>query len=173
MAVGERRAAMRLAVAAAAGLALIAVLGAGVMTAPGANGNLAQRVAEALTCQCGCGLTVANCNHPNCMFSVPARKKIAAMVGRGMTYAQIIDFFRRKYGRKILSAPTTTGFDLLAWIIPFVGIGLGGLVILIAAGRWRARTSAQEATEKPPPVSETADDSRLRERLEKELRERF
>jgi len=27
-----------------------------------------QEVSEGLTCQCGCGLTVANCNHPQCEF---------------------------------------------------------------------------------------------------------
>jgi hypothetical protein len=30
-----------------------------------------QEIAEGLTCQCGCGLAVANCNHPNRSFSVP------------------------------------------------------------------------------------------------------
>src|SRR3984893_8420007 len=72
-----------------------------------------QEVAEALTCQCGCGLTVANCNHPNCEFSVPVREKIDTMLAHGMGRIEIIAYFRSQYGEKILSAPTTQGFNIL------------------------------------------------------------
>ncbi|MGA9722867.1 MAG: hypothetical protein WBQ86_10450, partial [Candidatus Binatus sp.] len=34
------------------------------------------QVYEGLTCQCGCGLTVANCNMPTCAFAVPMRREI-------------------------------------------------------------------------------------------------
>ena len=68
-----------------------------------------QAVSEGLTCQCGCGLTVANCNHPNCEFSVPAREKIDGLIAQGMDRAQIIAVFRAKYGEKVLSAPTAQG----------------------------------------------------------------
>ncbi|MGC1191918.1 MAG: hypothetical protein WA861_15095, partial [Candidatus Binatus sp.] len=39
------------------------------------------QVSEGLTCQCGCGLTVANCNMPTCGFSVPMRAEIDRMIG--------------------------------------------------------------------------------------------
>ena len=57
-----------------------------------------QEIAEGLTCQCGCGLTVANCNHPNCSFSVPMRERIDAMLAHGMGRAEIIGYFRKQYG---------------------------------------------------------------------------
>ncbi len=43
-----------------------------------------QEVSEGLTCQCGCGLTVANCNHPTCPFAVPLRTQIDGMIKAGM-----------------------------------------------------------------------------------------
>ena len=43
------------------------------------------QVSEGLTCQCGCGLTVANCNMPTCGFSVPMRRDIDRMIGEGKT----------------------------------------------------------------------------------------
>jgi cytochrome c-type biogenesis protein CcmH/NrfF len=73
-----------------------------------------QEVSEALTCQCGCGLTVANCNHPQCEFSVPALQQIERMIAQGMGRDRIIGVFRARYGEKILSAPTSEGFNLLA-----------------------------------------------------------
>src|SRR5579862_5202158 len=58
------------------------------------------QVSEGLTCQCGCGLTVANCNMPTCGFSVPMREEIAAMIDKGMDRPAIISFYRHKYGEK-------------------------------------------------------------------------
>ncbi len=132
----------------------------------------AQEVEEGLTCQCGCGLTVANCNHPNCEFSVPAREQIEAMLHRGMSGPQVIAFFRRKYGEKILSAPTTTGFNLLAWVMPFAALLGGGIFVAVAIGRWRAHP------EIPAPAPESnaarsAGDDEMRRRLERDLREDF
>ena len=101
-----------------------------------------QEVAEGLTCQCGCGLTVANCNHPNCSFSVPMREHIDTMLGHGMGRAEIIAYFRKQYGEKILSAPTTQGFNLLAWTMPFVALIAGGGLVVLMIGRWRGGPSS-------------------------------
>jgi cytochrome c-type biogenesis protein CcmH len=127
-----------------------------------------QEVSEALTCQCGCGLTVANCNHPQCSFSVPLRVQIEKMIGQGMGRAQIIAFFRAKYGEKILSAPTVQGFNLLAWIVPFAAVFAGCFLIIGAIGRWRGERRRE------PPV--TGEDlpvyaPELREQLERELKD--
>ena len=88
-------------------------------------------VSEGLTCQCGCGLTVANCNMPTCGFSVPMRHDIDRMIGEGKTRAQIIAFYRRQYGEKVLSAPTTEGFNILAWTMPFIALALGGGMMVL------------------------------------------
>src|SRR5580700_5360106 len=106
-----------------------------------------QEVSEGLTCQCGCGLTVANCNHPNCAFSVPVRDQIDGMLKRGLSGPQVIAYFRGKYGEKILSAPTTQGFNLLAWIMPFAAILAGGALIAMTVGRWRSNSPAPPADE--------------------------
>ena len=36
-----------------------------------------------------------------------------------MSDKQILDSFAAKYGATVLAAPTTQGFDLVAWIAPF------------------------------------------------------
>ncbi|HTQ24926.1 MAG TPA: cytochrome c-type biogenesis protein CcmH [Candidatus Binataceae bacterium] len=144
-----------------------------------------QEIAEGLTCQCGCGLTVANCNHPNCSFSVPMRERIDTMLAHGMGRAEIIGYFRKQYGEKILSAPTTQGFNLLAWTMPFVALMMGGGLVVLMMGRWRGRASAAPESQQSgsrqssggsgagdsEPSSKAA--SALRERLERELRERL
>ncbi len=135
------------------------------------SGIVAEEAAEGLTCQCGCGLTVANCNHPNCSFAVPAREKIAAMAARGMSAAAIIEEFRKIYGEKVLSAPTTQGFNLLAWITPFAAMGGGLLALLAAARRWRTAHADESA-----PVGDSSGGkppwaAALRRELEREVGE--
>jgi cytochrome c-type biogenesis protein CcmH len=127
-----------------------------------------QEVSEGLTCQCGCGLTVANCNHPQCEFSVPARQQIETMIAQGLGREQIIGFFRAKYGEKILSAPTTEGFNLLAWIIPFAAVFAGCFIIVGAVSRWRANPVIEaEAL----PNDAASYNPELKHRLEQEIRE--
>lgn len=135
-----------------------------------------QEVAEGLTCQCGCGLTVANCNHPNCEFSVPVRDQIDGMLGRGMSGVQIIAYFRSKYGEKILSAPTTQGFNILAWIMPFAAIAAGGALIAFTVGRWRSKSPTFASPAGSVSDTEAGNgtfDPELRRRLERELRDRI
>jgi cytochrome c-type biogenesis protein CcmH len=136
-----------------------------------------QEIAEGLTCQCGCGLTVANCNHPNCSFSVPMREHIDTMLAHGMGRAEIIAYYRKQYGEKILSAPTTQGFNLLAWTMPFVALVVGGGLVVLMMGRWRG---GPPAAPQSPGDSNSGNsdksgkfDPALRERLERELRERI
>jgi cytochrome c-type biogenesis protein CcmH len=142
-----------------------------------------QEIAEGLTCQCGCGLTVANCNHPNCSFSVPMREHIDTMLAHGMGRAEIIAYFRKQYGEKILSAPTTQGFNLLAWTMPFAALLVGGGLVVLMMGRWRGGPPSTPQTPQSPADSSSgnsgnsgkpnAPNSVLRERLERELRERL
>ena len=136
-----------------------------------------QEIAEGLTCQCGCGLTVANCNHPNCSFSVPMRERIDTMLAHGKGRAEILSYFRRQYGEKILSAPTTQGFNLLAWTMPFVAMLVGGGLVVLMMGRWRGGAPAPPQAPGDPGLGNSGksgkSDSALRERLERELRERL
>ena len=157
-----------------AGLALVFLFALG--------GDLAVRAAEratlatitqGLTCQCGCGLTVANCNHPSCSFSVPVREQIELMLGKGESGAQIIAFYRQKYGEKVLSAPTTEGFNLVAWVMPFLVVVLGGAVIVYTANRWRSLAGAGGTGAVPSPESQASQfDAELKDRLAREIRER-
>jgi len=126
-----------------------------------------QEVSEALTCQCGCGLTVANCNHPQCEFSVPIRQNIAAMIAKGMAGEQIIASFRTRYGEKILSAPTAEGFNLLAWIIPFAAVFAGCFIIVGAIRRWRANAASDSGAAE----ASNPHDPELQQRRERDLRE--
>ena len=130
-------------------------------------------ISQGLTCQCGCGLTVANCNHPTCSFSVPVREQIESMLGKGESGAQIIGLYRQKFGEKVLSAPTTEGFNLVAWVMPFLVVVLGGVVIVYMANRWRSLAGEGGTGTVPSPESDASQfDAELKDRLAHEIRER-
>ena len=67
------------------------------------------------------------------------RKKIAA----GWTKSEIEDYFVKYLGPQVLAVPRTHGFDLLAWVLPFAGIAVGG--VAVGAGAWAWSRNRDEA----------------------------
>jgi cytochrome c-type biogenesis protein CcmH len=118
---------------------------------------------ESLTCQCGCGLTVHACNHLQCPSGIPLKEEIASQLALGKTREQVLSYFSGKYGEKILSSPTTSGFNLIAWVMPFAVVLIAATIIVVLARRWR-RLPRPEA--RPAP---SAADPELRARLDAEL----
>ena len=79
------------------------------------------------------GMTVAACADSTAQqIKVEIRQKLAY----GQTKAQIIKPYVDQYGEKILTSPPKKGFNLMAWIIPFLGIAMGGALIYLALSRW-------------------------------------
>jgi len=126
-----------------------------------------QDLEESLTCQCGCGLTVHACNHLNCPSAGPLREEIRAQMALGRSKAEILTYFRSKYGEKILSSPTTTGFNLVAWVMPFALMILGGLIVGVTIMRWSGRAQRESPAEQQPPRPASPYDKVL----EKELKD--
>ncbi len=126
-----------------------------------------QEIEESLTCQCGCGLTVHSCNHVTCDSALPLRAEIRSLIDKGQSKEQIIKTFADKYGEKILSSPTTSGFNLLAWVTPFVVVTVAIALVLMIVGRWGRRSSAA-----PPTVQSTTAAPRTanEDLLERELK---
>jgi len=124
-----------------------------------------QDLEESLTCQCGCGLTVHACNHLNCPSAGPLREEIRAQMALGKTKAEILTYFRNKYGEKILSAPTTTGFNVVAWVMPFALMILGGLIVGVTIMRWSGRRRRESPAEHAPARPPSPYDKILEEEL--------
>jgi cytochrome c-type biogenesis protein CcmH len=71
------------------------------------------------------------------------RQFISARISAGDTKSEIEHKLVAQFGPAVLAAPSKHGFNLLAWVLPFVGIGLGAIVLGWLAWRWsRAREPA-------------------------------
>lgn len=92
-----------------------------------------------LMCICSCNQILLECNHVGCPDSDGMRNELMAAVSRGDSDSLVEQSFVQKYGPTVLAAPTNSGFDRAAWIMPFAMLILGfGLVILVVRA-WKNR----------------------------------
>jgi cytochrome c-type biogenesis protein CcmH len=107
-------------------LAVTALAGAGDPTSR-FNG-----LGHQIMCICGCNQILLECNHVGCPDSDGMRNELMSAVTRGDSDSLVEQAFVQKYGPTVLAAPTSTGFDRTAWIMPFAVLIFGfGLVVYI------------------------------------------
>ena len=88
----------------------------------------------------------------------------------GLDKPTILGHFADKYGEKILSSPTTTGFNLTAWITPFAVVAGGFAIVMLTLLRWRrGRRPAQAAPLAPVDGPRSTAYEKILERELKEL----
>jgi hypothetical protein len=88
--------------------------------------------------------------------------EIAGMVNTGKTKTEILDYYKGKYGERVLAIPVAEGFNYFAWIAP-IFIGLLGLTIILIYIK---------TTKETPPIVESTDDSiAYSDQIERELKE--
>jgi cytochrome c-type biogenesis protein CcmH len=86
---------------------------------------------------------------------------IVLRIQAGDSKEQIKDSLVAEYGPQILAAPPTEGFDLLAWLLPIVGLVGGALALAALAWHWSRR--------RDPPHGEPALSPALERRVDEEL----
>jgi cytochrome c-type biogenesis protein CcmH len=88
---------------------------------------------------------------------------IARRIAAGDTRSEIENKLIANFGPSVIARPATHGFDLLAWLLPLVGVLAGAAVVGFAAWRWsRARAPAPASSD--PPL-----DPELERRVDEEL----
>jgi cytochrome c-type biogenesis protein CcmH len=96
-----------------------------------------------LMCACGCNQVLLECNHVGCTYSDRMRNELTAGITRGDNDSLILQSFVQKYGSTVLAAPTTTGFNRVAWIMPFA-VFAGSIIVAVWLVRmWKSRAVAQ------------------------------
>lgn len=123
----------------AASLAIAVCFSLGATDAGSRMNDMSHR----LMCQCGCAQLLGECGHVGCPSREPELAELRAAIADGKSDQQIKDIFVAKYGAVVLAAPTTQGFDLVAWIAPFAVFGAAMLGTVLLVRRWTVgRTQA-------------------------------
>jgi cytochrome c-type biogenesis protein CcmH/NrfF len=115
-----------------------------------------------LMCSCGCGQVLGECNHVGCPDSPVQLAELKTAIGSGLSDQQILDSFAAKYGATVLAAPTTKGFNLVAWIAPFAVFlaALLGTILLVRHWSIGRKQGAEPAS--------TPEMDAIRERIRRE-----
>jgi cytochrome c-type biogenesis protein CcmH len=92
---------------------------------------------------------------------------IRARIAAGDTKSEIKARLVANFGESVLAAPPKKGFNLLAWVLPFVGIGAGAVALALLAWRWsrsRPRGAPEEERTVPldPELERRVDDALAR-----------
>ena len=87
---------------------------------------------------------------------------LGKQIDAGKSDEEIIAYFQNKYGTAVLAAPPASGFNLAAWIMPFVALGIGGLAAIYFLRRFRASWAGAPST--------NTDLAKYQDKVEEELK---
>ena len=87
-----------------------------------------------------CKTTLDQSNAP---VALRMKRFIAARIAAGDSKSEIKDQLVAQFGRGVLAAPEKEGFDLLAWVVPLVGLGAGAVVLSLLLRRWTRRADEE------------------------------
>ena len=97
----------------------------------GADKATLKRIVRNMICVCGsCSHLVDDCGD-ECGMAPQMSANIQKRLDSGMTEQEIFAVYESELGLKIHAAPKTEGFFLLAWVLPFVALTCGGVLVVV------------------------------------------
>jgi cytochrome c-type biogenesis protein CcmH len=75
----------------------------------------------------------------NAAVALRMKQFVRTRIAAGDTKSEIKDQLVAQFGKGVLAAPEQSGFDLLAWVLPIVGLLAGAGVLTVLAWRWTRR----------------------------------
>ena len=95
------------------------------------------KLGHRMMCACGCGQILLECNHVGCTYSDKMRNELMAGLERADSDDLILQGFVQNYGPTVIAAPTVTGFNRVAWVMPFLALGLGIAFVILVVRSWK------------------------------------
>ena len=139
-------------------------ISAGVNVTP----NDVNEVAKELWCPLCNGVRLDACELKACE---QMRDLIAEQLAEGQNKEQIKNYFVEQYGPQVLGEPPLEGFNWLAWILPFLVLGVGGVFLWRAMQRMiAARLQGVPSAPLQPATDELVMANEYNQRLEEELK---
>jgi cytochrome c-type biogenesis protein CcmH len=119
----------------------LALVFAALFTFMGAGDSAARfnDLGHRLMCVCGCNQILLECNHVGCKYSDTMRAELMTAVERGDNDDLTLQTLVQEYGPTVMAAPTTTGFNRVAWVMPYLALVLGLTTVVLIVRAWKAR----------------------------------
>jgi cytochrome c-type biogenesis protein CcmH/NrfF len=150
-----------------------AVLALAVVVLMGAGDDSARfkDLGHRMMCTCSCGQILLECNHVGCTYSTKMRDELQAAIdkGGGNSDDLILQGFVQEYGPTVIAAPTASGFNRVAWIMPFLVLALGIALAVHIVRSWKNRPEPALADGITIPQGRELEEFRRRARRETDL----
>ena len=88
---------------------------------------------------CDCKQILTQCNHVGCRNSAGMLKTLDQAIARGESETAIVQGFVAEFGTAVLSEPSKSGLNLVAWYLPAATLFGGLVLVLFVISRWRKR----------------------------------
>lgn len=115
----------------AVAVALLAVTTVGLLTGRPGETDRAYELQQRLRCPVCTSVSIAESQSDT---AVAMRRAVDEQIAAGRSDAQIIDYFRVRYGNWVLIDPPARGATLLVWLLP-AAAALAGLAAVLARAR--------------------------------------
>lgn len=147
----------------AAGLLILPLMAVLLMGADNQEGRY-RKLGSKIMCTCGCAEMLLQCDHVGCPNSDRMTHQLRANVQTMSNDEEVLDWFRNTWGVTAVVEPRTHGFELLAWVLPAAGLGLGLLLVVLLIRNWKMRPAPVAAAD----VNLAPDLEALRDRARRE-----
>ena len=124
-------------------------------------------IAQELACLCGT-CPRRPLHECSCGWADKYRARIKEAIETGQEKSAIITSFVSEFGQEAFSAPPKSGFNLTAWVMPFLALALGGFAVRKVIISWSQNKHSVVLSSK----IQTDEDKTYLTRLEQELKER-
>jgi len=122
-----------------------------------AQNDRAKELGTKIMCMCGgCTDAAGKCTHSGGAFAGPCQtaqnelKEVADRVSAGSSDDLVLQSFVQEYGPTVLISPPARGFDLWAWLMPFLALLTGAVLVLFVVSKWKRRTALAPAPKISP-----------------------
>jgi cytochrome c-type biogenesis protein CcmH len=122
----------------AAGLLILPLMAVLLMGADNQEARY-KKLGGKIMCTCGCAEMLLQCDHVGCPNSERMTHELRANVQTMSNDEAVLDWFRSTWGVAAVVEPRTHGFELLAWILPVAGLGLGLFLVIVLIRNWKMR----------------------------------
>jgi cytochrome c-type biogenesis protein CcmH/NrfF len=106
-----------------------------------------KKLGSKIMCTCGCAEMLLQCDHVGCQSSDRMTHELRANVQTMSNDEAVLDWFRTNWGVTAVVEPRTHGFELMAWILPAAGLGLGLLLVILLIRNWKLRSAPVAAAD--------------------------
>jgi cytochrome c-type biogenesis protein CcmH len=130
----------------------------------GDNSGRFKDLGHRMMCVCGCSQILLECNHVGCTYSDKMRDQLLTSLDKGNNDDLILEGFVQEYGPTVMAAPTATGFNRLAWIMPFAVLAFGIAFVIYVVRSWKDSPQPALADGIVIPPSSELDEFRRRAR---------